>query len=191
MTSSRRPSPKKSLLTGPTYLTIMRMILAVIFFIFILLPITWAHITALAIFIIAAITDKIDGHWARKQKIVTDIGAFLDPLADKMLVNLALLALVSLDIIPVVVFAIILVRDFAVDGLRMMSAQKGITVPASALGKMKTTLQMFALVILLSTTIFDVTLINIVGNILLYISLILTILSGADYMIKGYRQLTK
>ena len=103
-------------MTGPTYLTILRMVLSVVFMIFAVLPDTWAKIVALVIFIIAAITDKIDGIWARKSKKVTDLGAFLDPLADKMLVNLAFLVLTYLNVVPLWVFAIILVRDFAVDG---------------------------------------------------------------------------
>jgi CDP-diacylglycerol--glycerol-3-phosphate 3-phosphatidyltransferase len=88
-------------LTGPTYLTIARMILSVLFMVFVLLPETWAKIVALILFVAGAISDLVDGKWARHDKIVTDLGAFLDPLADKMLVNLAFLALVVLGIIPV------------------------------------------------------------------------------------------
>ena len=71
-------------LTGPTYLTIARMILSVLFLVFVLMPETWAKIVALVLFVAGAITDKIDGKWARERKLVTDLGAFLDPLADKM-----------------------------------------------------------------------------------------------------------
>ena len=72
-------------MTGPTILTILRMILSILFMVFALLPDTWAKITALVIFIVGSLTDLVDGKWARKKKIVTDLGAFLDPLADKML----------------------------------------------------------------------------------------------------------
>lgn len=185
MTKHQQP-----LLTGPTYLTILRMLLSVIFMIFALIPVTWAKITALIIFIAAAVTDKIDGHWARQQKTVTDLGAFLDPLADKMLVNLAFLVLTYLNVVPIWVFAIILVRDFAVDGMRMMMAKKGVTISASFLGKLKTTVQMLALIILLLNQITNLSLLAILGNITLYAALILTVISGADYLIKGGKSLT-
>lgn len=189
--SESRKTTARSSLTGPTYLTILRMALSLVFLAFVLIPSTWSKVVALVVFIIAAITDKIDGIWARRDKLVSDLGAFLDPLADKMLVNLAFLALVYLDAVPLWVFAIILVRDFAVDGMRMMVARNGITVPASFLGKLKTTLQMTALIIVLLNLIVDLAFFTILGNIALYLALILTIVSGADYLIKGYQTLTK
>lgn len=178
-------------MTGPTYLTILRMALSVVFVVFALLPDTWAKITALVVFIVAAITDLIDGKWARRQKKVTDLGAFLDPLADKMLVNLAFLVLVYLGVVPLWVFAVILVRDFAVDGMRMMVARRGVTISASKLGKWKTTFQMTALIIILLNLIVGLEIFATLGNIALYIALALTILSGADYLYHGSRQLTK
>ena len=178
-------------LTGPTYLTIARMILSVLFMVFVLLPETWAKIVALILFVAGAISDLVDGKWARHDKIVTDLGAFLDPLADKMLVNLAFLALVILGIIPVWVFAIILVRDFAVDGMRMMAARDGVTIAASFYGKLKTTVQMTALIILLLNLIVNLELFAILGNITLYAALILTIFSGGDYLIKGWKKVIK
>ena len=174
------------MITGPTRLTVLRMFLSVAFLAFVTLPDTWAKITALVIFIIAAITDKIDGNWARKSKQVTDLGAFLDPLADKMLVNLAFLALTVMGIVPLWVFAIILVRDFAVDGMRMMAARDGITIAASFYGKLKTTIQMTALIILLLNLIVNLDFFSILGNIALYLALVLTVFSGADYLIKGW-----
>ena len=164
------------------------MFLSGLFVVFVLLPDDWAKITALIIFIIAAITDKIDGHWARKKKIVTDLGAFLDPLADKMLVNLAFLVLVYLNIVPLWVFAVILVRDFAVDGMRMMAAKDGVTISASFYGKLKTTVQMIALIILLLNLILNQEIFTILGNIALYAALILTVFSGADYLFKGWKK---
>lgn len=184
---------KKSqkLITGPTYLTILRIFLAIIFLIFILIVEPWSRFLALIIFIIAAITDKIDGAWARKKNLVTDFGAFLDPLADKMLVNLAFLALVYLNIVPLWIFAVILVRDFAVDGLRMSFAKKNITIAASFWGKIKTTFQMIALTILIFNLTANSLPLAILGNIMLYLALILTVISGMDYLIKGCKKLTK
>lgn len=176
------------MITGPTILTILRMVLAIVFVVFACLPEFWAHIVTLVVFVVAAVTDQIDGHWARKQKIVTDLGAFLDPLADKMLVNLAFLVLTVSGIVPLWVFAVILVRDFAVDGMRMMAARAGITISASILGKLKTISQMIALIIILANLIFVQEPLAIVGNIVLYFALLLTVLSGADYLIKGWKK---
>lgn len=182
---------KKTTLTGPTYLTIVRMVLSVVFFALALTPEVWAKIVALILFIAASITDLIDGKWARKKKIVTDLGAFLDPLADKMLINLAFLALTYLYVIPVWVFAIVLVRDFAVDGMRMMAAREGVTISASIYGKIKTVTQMTALIILLLNLIVHVDLFTILGNIALYLALAMTVFSGLDYIIKGWKSVIK
>lgn len=184
-------SSKKAQLTGPTYLTILRMVLSILFLVFILLPYVWARVIALALFVIGAITDLVDGKWARKKKTVTDLGAFLDPLADKMLVNLAFLALVTLDIIPVWVFAIILVRDFAVDGMRMMAAREGITISASFYGKLKTTFQMTALIVLLLNLVVNLEFFAFIGNVALYAALALTVFSGFDYITKGWEKILK
>lgn len=178
-------------MTGPTVLTIIRMILSVIFMVFALIPAAWSRILALIIFIIGSLTDLIDGKWARKKQIVTDLGAFLDPLADKMLVNLAFLVLVYVYMIPIWVFAIILVRDFAVDGMRMMAAREGKTISASYLGKLKTTFQMTALIILLFNLIYRIEFFVVLGQIALYLALALTVLSGADYLIKGWKNILK
>lgn len=180
------PSAPKKVITGPTYLTILRMILSVAFMFFVLFPDMWAKVVALVVFVVASITDKIDGNWARSQGLVTDLGAFLDPLADKMLVDLAFLAMVQINVVPIWVFALILVRDLAIDGMRMMIARNGVTVSASYLGKLKTTFQMTALIILQVSLIFQVELFSILGYIALYLALILTLVSGADYMIKGW-----
>ena len=182
---------KKTIFNGPTILTMLRIFLSVVFFVFMLLPNTWAKIVALVIFVVASISDYIDGKWARKKKIVTEFGSFLDPLADKMLVNLAFLALVYLNVIPVWIFAIILVRDFAVDGLRMMAARSGKTLSASFFGKLKTTFQMIALAIIISNTFISSNELTILGNTILYIALILTIWSGVDYFIKDWKRLIK
>ena len=189
MTKERKSEASRPL-NVPTILTLSRMVLSVAFVVFVLLSATWAKVTALVIFIVAAITDLIDGKLARKQKIVTDLGAFLDPLADKMLVNLAFLVLVYLGVVPLWVFAVILVRDFAVDGMRMMSAKNGITISASKLGKWKTTFQMTALIIILLNLIVNLEAFTILGNIALYIALAFTILSGANYLIKGWQTLS-
>ena len=190
-TQSSRESANHVHITGPTYLTILRMLLSVVFMVFALLPYHWASIVALVIFIAAAITDKIDGIWARKSKKVTDLGTFLDPLADKMLVDLAFLVLVYINMAPIWVFAIIIVRDLAVDGMCMMAARNKVTIAASFLGKLKTTVQMTALITLLAAIVLQNNVIHILGLVSLYLALVLTIISGVGYLTKGYRKFIK
>lgn len=182
---------KKGKLTGPTYLTILRMLLAVIFMFLILIPEFWTKILAIIIFVIAALTDKVDGAWARHSHLESDLGAFLDPLADKMLVDLALLVLVYLNMVPLWVFALIIVRDLAVDGMRMFAAREGVTIAASKSGKLKTTCQLTALIVIMLYLVSNVEFLSIVGNIILYIALLLTIISGAAYIANGYKRFLK
>ena len=101
------------------------------------------------------------------------------------------LVLVVLGVVPVWVFAIILVRDFAVDGMRMMAARNGVTIAASFYGKLKTTMQMTALIILLLNLIVNLEFFTVIGNIALYLALILTVFSGGDYLIKGWKKVIK
>lgn len=178
-------------MNGPTILTITRIILVIPLIICFFINNLSAQIATLICFILASITDFIDGRWARKKKIVTDLGAFLDPLADKMLVNLTFLLLVYANIVPLWMFAIILVRDFAVDGMRMLAAKNGITVSASIFGKLKTMTQMLTLTLILLNIILGNDILAIINTILLYIVIALTIFSGADYLIKGWKQLIK
>ena len=148
-----------------------------------------AKIATIIIFAIASLTDFIDGRWARNTKQVTDLGAFLDPLADKMLINLTFLALVVMDLMPLWMFAVILIRDFAVDGMRMMIAKTGTVISASIYGKWKTTIQMVTVISVLLNRILNLEPLNIVNTILLYIVVALTIFSGLDYLTKGYKKL--
>lgn len=168
-------------LNGPTVLTIIRIILVLPFMIFLFQDGVVSKIIALICFIVASVTDFIDGRWARKAKIVTDLGAFLDPLADKMLINLAFLALVYLNIMPLWMFAVILVRDFAVDGLRMMVARNGKTISASIFGKAKTMTQMFTVALIILNMTLNNHILAIINQILLYIVVIITLYSGLEY----------
>ena len=175
----------------PTILTISRMILVVPFMVLTLMGGKLELCFALVVFAAAAVTDKIDGDLARKNHQVTELGKFLDPLADKMLVNVAFLCLTVAEVVPVWIFALILCRDFAVDGLRMSLARKGETVAASIWGKLKTTVQMLALVVLIAEMIIGGEFLMIAGNVLLYVALGLTLYSGADYIIKGWSKAIK
>lgn len=175
----------KSKLNGPTILTLLRIVLVAPVMICIFMDNLAAQIITIVCFVLAATTDFIDGRWARHNKIVTDLGAFLDPLADKMLVNLTFLALVVLGVVPVWMFGVILIRDFAVDGLRMVAARQKITISASKFGKLKTMVQMITLTLILVNLIFNNEIFGAINTILLYIVMLLTVFSGLDYLYKG------
>lgn len=173
----------------PTVLTILRIVLVAPLMILIFMDNTPAKIASIAIFTIASLTDFIDGRLARKNKQVTDLGAFLDPLADKMLINLTFLALVVMNLMPVWMFGVILIRDFAVDGMRMMVAKKGTVVSASIFGKLKTTVQMITVISILLNRILNLEPLAIINIVLLYIVVFLTVMSGMIYLVKGQSKL--
>lgn len=187
---------KNGVLNFPTILTITRMVLVIPMMVCLTLGSevsdgSGLYVAALVLFVIAALTDKIDGDLARKHNQVTDLGKFLDPLADKMLVNLTFLALTVMRVVPVWMFAVILIRDFAVDGMRMMVARKGETVAASMIGKSKTMTQMIGLATILLSLILSNSMLLTVGTIILYVAVALTLWSGVDYLTKGYKKAIK
>ncbi len=160
----------------PNALTIGRILIIPIF---ILLLTLWnnaiSHTLAAIIFALASITDYLDGYLARKWKVVTNFGKFADPMADKILVMTAFIMLVELGFAPAWVVAIIICRELAVTGLRLLLVENGGTVLAAAMpGKIKTFSQMFAVIFLLLHW-------NPLGHITLYIALFFTLYSGYDY----------
>ena len=137
------------------------------------------------VFILAASTDALDGHIARKRNEITDFGKFVDPLADKLLVMAALIVLVEKNKIHSVIVIIILAREFMVTGLRTLAATKGIVIAASWWGKFKTVTQMLAIVLILLDN-FPFSKLGIpLDRIMLYIATIVTVISGIDYMAKN------
>ena len=166
-------------------ITLLRVFLVPIFMIVLYLDIKYSTYIAAFIFIIASLTDALDGYIARSRNLVTNFGKFVDPLADKLLVSAALIALVEFGKIPAWVVVIIIAREFTITGFRVIAASEGVTIAASPLGKFKTITQLIALILLLINN-FPFNTIGIPFDmIMLYISLIFTILSGIDYIYKN------
>ena len=160
----------------PNALTLGRILIIPVF---IVLLTVWqsslSYVLAASIFALASITDYLDGYLARKWKVVSNFGKFADPMADKILVMTAFIMLVELKMAPAWVVAIIICRELAVTGLRLLLVENGGTVLAAAMpGKIKTFSQMFAIIFLLLHW-------NLPGQILLYIALFFTLYSGFDY----------
>lgn len=182
-------------------LTVMRIILVPIFLIFIAVKqIPYGSLIATAIFIIASITDKLDGYIARSRNQITNFGKFMDPLADKLLVTSALISLVEMQLIPAYMTVIIIAREFAVTGLRTIAASEGKVIAASWYGKLKTVTQMIAIILLLlkvvindiaslSTFVKGISALDIffkyVPEVALVLAVIATIVSGIDYFVKN------
>ena len=152
----------------------------------------YRNIVALIIYIVASVTDALDGHIARKNNLVTNFGKFLDPIADKLLVTAALLALMTISNVYLWATLIILAREFIVSAIRMISASKGVVIPAGIMGKLKMVFQTIAIIALQvggivpeSWTLGDISLAGVVyvlGNIILFVAVVLTIVSGAQYV---------
>lgn len=150
-------------------------------------PVT--HLVSAIIFIVASATDWLDGYYARKYKLVTNMGKFLDPLADKLLVSAAFILLVELDMIAAWIVILIITREFAVTGLRLVAAGEGIVLAAGKMGKLKTASQLIAISLLLLHN-FPFAYVDIpVDVIFVYIALILTVWSGIDYFVKNWHVL--
>ena len=131
-------------------LTMIRIFLVPVFLVFITVKeIPYGSIIATVVFIIASITDQLDGHIARSRNQITNFGKFMDPLADKLLVTAALVSLVELKLVAGWAVVVILAREFAVSGLRTLAASDGIVIAASWWGKIKTVTQMIAILLLL------------------------------------------
>ncbi len=176
-------------------LTLLRVILVFVFMAVIWMPLSLSTNTmlsiALGIFIVASVTDFLDGYLARKLNLVTNLGKFMDPLADKMLVAAAMLAVVELGIkgllpagqLPTWIVVTILLREFIVSGVRLIAANQNHVIAASYLGKLKTVVQMGMIIVYLLPISFDV--IHTIAITLAYLALALTIASGAEYLWKN------
>lgn len=166
----------------PNKLTMFRVILIPFFLVFLLVPeIPAGKWIALAIFIIASLTDLLDGKIARKYNLVTNFGKFMDPLADKLLVCSALICLIELGRIPSWMVVIIIAREFTISGFRLIAADNGVVIAASYFGKFKTTFQMIAVCLLIA----DIEKLQVVTTVFLWAAVVLTVVSLVDYLIKN------
>ena len=174
----------------PNKLTILRVILIPFFVVFMLFDITGAadKWIALVIFCVASLTDMLDGKIDRKYNLVTNFGKFMDPLADKLLVCTALICLTSMNRLNVIVVLVIIAREFIISGFRLVASDNGIVIAASYWGKFKTVSQM-ALIIVLIMDLGGVW--NVVGTVLTWVALLLTIVSLIDYIAKNKQVLTQ
>lgn len=168
----------------PNKLTVLRVLMIPFFVLFTLVDLVpgYSKYIAVAIFIAASLTDLLDGKIARKYNLVTNFGKFMDPLADKLLVCAALICLVSTDMLPAWMVIVIISREFIISGFRLVASDNGVVIAASYWGKFKTTFQMLMIIVLLLDLggVFDW-----IGQILIWIALILTIVSLLDYLIKN------
>ncbi len=187
----------------PNKLTIFRVILIVPFVILLLGGNgQWGWFTALfggimeyvdyiavVIFIVASLTDLLDGKIARKYNLVTNFGKFMDPLADKLLVCSALICLVEMGRLPAWMVIVIISREFIISGFRLVASDNGVVIAASYWGKFKTTFQMFAVILLIVN--IQAAPVRILTGLCVWIALILTIVSLVDYIAKNHKVLTE
>ena len=167
----------------PNKLTLSRVIMVPFFVVFILLVPQFLYFKwiALAIFVIASLTDLLDGKIARKYNLVTNFGKFMDPLADKLLVCAAMICLIEMGRIPSWVVIIIISREFIISGFRLVASDNHVVIAASYWGKFKTTFQMIMVCLMLA----NIEALNLVTQIVMWIALILTVVSLADYVVKN------
>jgi CDP-diacylglycerol--glycerol-3-phosphate 3-phosphatidyltransferase len=181
----------------PNKITILRILLIPIFLLFMLNPLPMgvisiatveipvSHLIGAFLFIIASTTDWVDGYLARKYNLITNLGKFLDPLADKLLVSAALIALVELQLAPAWMVIVIISREFAVTGLRLVAAGEGEVLAAGQLGKIKTVTQIIAISALLLHNIPFEAIGFPLGMLAMWIAVFFTVLSGWDYFMKN------
>ena len=170
--------------------SIARILLVPVFLVVLFSHIPHGDIWAVAVFALAAATDKLDGYLARSRNSVTSVGIFLDPLADKLLISAALIALVSLERVEAWVAMVIIGREFAVSGLRLVGASQGVSVPASRLGKLKTLSQIVAITFLL-VRYTSLPHYQLIEDVLLYTAVALTLASGIEYFVNARTLLSR
>ncbi|QUH31832.1 CDP-diacylglycerol--glycerol-3-phosphate 3-phosphatidyltransferase [Vallitalea guaymasensis] len=165
-------------------LTLFRVILIPFFLLSLyIIEAPYGNIIGVIIFIIASLTDFLDGHLARSRNLVTDFGKFMDPLADKLLVASALIYLVEVKELAAWIVIVIIGREFIISGVRLVAANKGIVIAAGWWGKIKTMITMIMIIVILCNFNFEG--IVVIEQILIYASLLFTVISALDYITKN------
>ena len=172
-------------LNVPNVLTLLRILLVPVLVVALLSATPHGSAVAAAVFAIAAITDGLDGYIARSRKDITTFGKVMDPIADKLLIAAALITLVGLHRVAAWVAMVIIAREFAVSGLRVAAGQQGVVIPASPLGKVKTVVQVAAILAVIATGKHGAWW----AQVLLYVSVLVTVVSGADYFLNFRRRI--
>jgi CDP-diacylglycerol---glycerol-3-phosphate 3-phosphatidyltransferase len=167
----------------PNTLTLLRILLVPVVVVALLDETPNGDAIAAGVFALAALTDGLDGYIARRREDITTFGKLMDPLADKLLVTAALVSLVSLGRLEAWVAMVIIAREFAVTGLRAVAAERGVVIQASWMGKLKTILQIAAIIALIA---IDPTPLGV--DILVYVAVAITVISGVDYFF-GFRKM--
>ena len=168
----------------PNKITIFRVCMIPVFLVFYLVDaIPFHNVIALAIFIIACLSDALDGYLARKHQLVTNFGKFMDPLADKLLVCTALLCFLDAGTLPLLVVVVIIAREFIISGFRLVASDSGLVLAASYWGKFKTASQMVMCVLLILHLEFRW--FAVLEQIFIWLSFALTIISLLDYLVKN------
>lgn len=166
----------------PNKLTVGRIVCAVVMMVFLLLEGSTAAWLAAALYALASLTDLADGQIARRRGLVTDLGKFMDPLADKILNYSVMVLLLPEGLIPAVALALILFREFLVSGLRMTAAEQGVAIAANLWGKVKTVVQDLSLAAILVLRALGVGALGQISQLLIWICAALTVVSGAVYL---------
>ncbi|MBQ9767426.1 MAG: CDP-diacylglycerol--glycerol-3-phosphate 3-phosphatidyltransferase [Lachnospiraceae bacterium] len=168
----------------PNKITIFRVCMIPIFLVLLLVPgIPYGNYFATAVFVIACLSDALDGYLARKHNLVTNFGKFMDPLADKLLVCSALICFVELSYMPAWIVVVIIAREFIISGFRLIASDNGVVIAASYWGKFKTIAQMIACILLIVQLPFGWA--EVVEQIFIYLSLALTVISLVEYIWKN------
>jgi CDP-diacylglycerol--glycerol-3-phosphate 3-phosphatidyltransferase len=169
----------------PNALTLVRILLVPVLIVALTGSVPGGSALAAAVFALAALTDGLDGYIARSRQAVTNFGKVMDPVADKLMIAAALISLVSLDRLAPWVAMVIIAREFAVSGLRIAAGQQGVVIPASGLGKLKTIVQVAAVLALIAAPDYKDAWVQ--G--LVYAMVLVTVVSGADYFLNFRRKL--
>lgn len=180
-------NPQKDLWNLPNILSITRIGTAPLLVVILLSPGKVLSLVAAIVFLVVCLTDWLDGFLARRMGVITSLGKFLDPLADKLLIMTAFIMLIPLERVPAWMVALIVSREIAVTGLRTVLAERGVVISASWAGKTKTVAQICAIVPLLLHYHFLGVDFQAVGTVLVWLAFALTIWSGVDYFIKFFK----